>query len=311
MTSPMPEPFNTDRGDGSAAAWMTFEKDLTSYLGSMTEDDTLTIELAGSGDPEAGCLPYAQFRVHDDGNSLRCEIVGNAYLAAGFDLGDDGCELLELLGWKGNDESAPNWFLDIPTAKAHCPAQHMRIVFSHHFHVAHPHLLSYSASGSAAENIAVLGLAATADVPTEDFDDRHEAPAVFTPSGRAELCSIVGEFLRERFDTEPEVDDDGDFVIDRNRRIWIRVHDDQPAVEILACVTPRVATMRSAAIEVGILNRDHHWVKWTLRGKSVWQSVLVPGLPFVPHHLDSMLTGFMHAFDRTRDDLILRTGAQK
>ena len=49
---------------------------------------------------------------------------------------------------------------------------------------------------------------------------------------------------------------------------------------------------------------------WTLHDRSVWQTILLPGSPFVPSHLDAMLDVFFKAMTATRDDLAYRLGAK-
>ena len=89
---------------------------------------------------------------------------------------------------------------------------------------------------------------------------------------------------------DPTVDDDGDFVLHHlGQPVWVRVRTDQPAVEIMARVAHDVHSRRATAVEIGLLNRDNLWVRWTLRERTVWQTLLLPASPFVPSHLDEML----------------------
>ena len=117
--------------------------------------------------------------------------------------------------------------------------------------------------------------------------------------------------LREKYEGEPTIDDDGDFVLHHlGQPVWVRVRRDQPAVEIMARVAHDVHSRRATAVEIGLLNRDNLWVRWTLRDRAVWQTLVLPGIPFVPRHLDAMLDVFLDAMTSTRDDLAYRTGAK-
>ena len=117
--------------------------------------------------------------------------------------------------------------------------------------------------------------------------------------------------LREKYEGEPTIDDDGDFVLHHlGQPVWVRVRADQPAVEIMARVAHDVHSRRATAVEIGLLNRDNLWVRWTLRDRTVWQTLVLPGSPFVPSHLDAMLDLFLEAMTSTRDDLAYRTGAK-
>lgn len=71
-----------------------------------------------------------------------------------------------------------------------------------------------------------------------------------------------------------------------------------------------MSSRRAAAVEIGLLNRDSPWVRWTLRDRDIWQTILLPGNPFVPSHLHTMLDQFHKAMTATRDDLAYRTGAK-
>ncbi len=117
--------------------------------------------------------------------------------------------------------------------------------------------------------------------------------------------------LREKYEGEPTIDDDGDFVLHHlGQPVWVRVRDDQPAVEIMARVAHDVHSRRATAVEIGLLNRDNLWVRWTLHDRTVWQTLVLPGVPFVPSHLDAMLDLFLETMTSTRDDLAYRTGAK-
>lgn len=59
----------------------------------------------------------------------------------------------------------------------------------------------------------------------------------------------------------------------------MRVLAHQPGIEILARVAHGVRSLRGAAVEIGILNRDAAWVKWALRDRDIWQSTPVPAFP--------------------------------
>ena len=66
----------------------------------------------------------------------------------------------------------------------------------------------------------------------------------------------------------------------------------------MARVAHDVHSRRATAVEIGLLNRDNPWVRWTLHDRTVWQTIVLPGLPFVPSHLDAMLDVFLDGHDR-------------
>lgn len=333
---------NTNRGGGPAdegqtieheldATWNDFRDALSGYLTTMTdplENDHLIIELP-SPDPsgEDGCAPYAQFTGFGDGTMIRAEISGDYYLLPQYRLGADPAGLATVLCWAGND-AAPdgdaekrNWFVERPLAESEVIASQVVWVLRHHFGIAHPHLLTYRAWGPAAEAVERLGLCATADVPqdepapatTRSFPDAEwiRSQLAFEPTDHDELVGLVGAVLRDKYEGEPTIDEDGDFVLHHlDQPVWVRVRPDQPAVEIAARVAHGVHSRRATAVEIGLLNRDHSWVRWILSDRSIWQSLLLQGMPFAPTHLDAMLDVFFEAMSETRDDLALRTGAR-
>lgn len=307
--------------------WYALEVALGAYLATMVApegDDHLLIELPDpTPDGPGECAPYAQFAAFGDGAMVRAEISGDGYLHPQFHLDEVGCGYLMTAGWSGNDPDDPdtkNWYAERPVAEADDLAEEVVRVLQHHFGVAHPQLLTYHAWGPAAEDADMLGICATEDVPTDDpkapqgHGCRPVPPAGSTAivtEDRDELVAVVADVLREKYECEPTVDEDGDFVIQHmDQPVWVRVRPDQPAVELMALVAYGVRSRRATAVEIGLLNRDRLWTRWTLRDRGVWQTLVLPGLPFVPEHLDIFLGIFLQDMSETRDDLALRTGAK-
>lgn len=298
------------------ACWHDVERGLATHLSAMTdpdEGDHLILELPDF-DPgsEDGVSPYAQFAGFGAGEMIRAEISGDAYLRPHYRLDADGASLLARMGWQGNDEVDPNWYVERPVTEASEVAHLVVWALRHHFGIAHPQLLTHRAWGPAAHGVGVLGLFATAEVPVDDPSSPGVADQLaLSPVDRDDLTQMVATVLSETYRAEPTVDSDGDFELThRGQPVWVRVRGDQPAVEIMARVAHGVRSRRATAVELGLLNRDNLWVRWTLRDRSVWQSLVLPGLPFVPSHLEAMLGVFLQVLSATRDDLVVRTGAR-
>lgn len=325
--TPASSPRDGDTPEDLGAQWYALEVALGAYLATMvdpTGDDHLLIELP---DPTPGgpgeSAPYAQFAAFGDGTMIRAEISGDGYLHPQFHLDEAGCSYLMAAGWSGNDPEGPetkNWFVERPVGEADDLAEEVIEVLQHHFGVAHPQLLTYHAWGPAAEDADMLGICATEDVPLDDpqAPQGHECRTasggesrVIVTQDRDELVAAVADVLREKYECEPTVDEDGDFVIQHmDHPVWIRVRPDQPAVEIMALVAYGVHSRRATSVEIGLLNRDRLWTRWTLRERGVWQTLVLPGLPFVPEHLEIFLEIFLQDMSETRDDLAFRTGAK-
>ncbi|WP_158630695.1 T3SS (YopN, CesT) and YbjN peptide-binding chaperone 1 [Nocardioides daphniae] len=216
----------------------------------------------------------------------------------------------------GADADEKNWFRDDPVPQAAAVSRSVVEALRAQFGVAHPELLTYRAWGPAAESAARLGLCASTSVPIDTVDQRGASAeafpdaAVHEPESRDDLLALVGAVLRHKFETVT-IDDDGDFVVVHlGQPVFVSALADQPAVQIFTRVVHGVRSRRGAAVEIGLLNRDHPWVKWSLRDRSVWQSVMVPAMPFADFHLELMLDIFWAAMSETRDDLALRTGGE-
>ncbi|GAA1915374.1 T3SS (YopN, CesT) and YbjN peptide-binding chaperone 1 [Nocardioides marmoribigeumensis] len=295
--------------------WNQLEAGLSAYLVRMTdpdEQDHLLLEVPDPYDDGCGCPPYAQFAAFGDGLMVRAEISGNAYLRPQFHLDRAGQAVLTGFGWLGHDEGEPNWFVEVELGGVEAVASQVVTMLRDHFGVAHPQLLTHQAWGPAAEHVDLLGLCATGDVPEETVATPAvvSADAVF-PDGPAELNALVAEVLRAKYQAEPKADDDGDFVIPHlGQPVFVRARDEQPAVEVIARVAHGAYSRRTAAVEVGLLNRDHGWVRWELHDRDVFLRLLIPAMPFVPRHLDDLLDVFLEKLSETRDDLALRLRAK-
>jgi hypothetical protein len=303
-----------DEADELGGAWERFAGALGDYLRTMVdpeEGDHLLVELP-SGDPD-GCSPYAQFAGFDGGRMLRAELSGDSFLAPQHRLSEEAHRWLVGAGWAGNVvDGAPeerNWHRDVPVAEAGEVAREVVSALRDRFGTTHPELLTHRAWGPASAGVEVLGLCASEDVPLEAPD--VDSAIAHLPEGRPELVALVRAVLRATYDGEPEVDEDGDFVLQHEGQpVWVRVRAEQPAVEIMTRVAHEVRSRRSTAVELSLLNRDNLWVRWTLRERTVWQTLVLPGMPFVPEHLRRMLALYLEALSETREDLVLRLGAR-
>jgi hypothetical protein len=312
-----------NRGGGSAdqmgttpeldQAWLELRVGLADQLAEMIDEgDHLLIEMPEGRGP--GCTPYAQFATFDEGMMLRAELSGNAYLGVAHQLGAESCEALRMMGWLGNDESDGNWYVERPLAEAAVIAATVVGALREVFGVEHPQLLTYNAFGPNADTATAIGLSATEDVPAELPDlpeGTPQLPTVMTPNDHDALVEMVRATMHARSGALPQVDDDGDVVLTfLDQPVYVRVRDDQPAVEIMARVAHGVHSRRATAAELAVLNRTHVWTMWVLSGRDVFLRLPIPAYPFVPGHLVAMLDVFFAAMTETRDDLAFRVGGR-
>lgn len=321
------------RAGRSSAAWKDLEHGLRVYLGSMVdpgEQDHLILELPPDEQDAAGATaPYLQFAGFGDGTMLRAEVSGDAYLDPRRRLSSAGREYLRKHGWAGNDEAEKNWYRHCPVEEAANLAVQVVVILRDHLRLARPTDLTHRVWGPAADEVYLLGLdqdeaeesldvAASdgrADLPrlvlaAPDRRDSVYDQVAHEPADRAELFELVRRLLVEKYDDAVSVDDDGDFVLSGlHDVVWVRVHEGVPAIEIMARVAHDVPSRHAAASEISLLNRDHLWIKWQLRGRAIWQVIVLPGMPFVPTHLDVMLSTFEETLVATEDDLAFRLHA--
>lgn len=301
------------RESGPLRDWDVFETALARHLQGMQEGDFLIVELPFGGDDE-GAAPYAQFCCGPD-HALRSEMASNAWLVAPFRLTREQNAAFRALGWKrevGEDRRRLNFVDERPTWESFPLARQVVAGLRDIYGIAHPELLTYRAWGPSGDT-AELGLVCTHGIPAEQTPTKatrpRRTPLARMPADHDELVRLVKEALAERIEGgEVEQDADGDFPLQQDGlSIWVRVRPEQPAVEIMTCVVHEVRSRRRTAIELGLLNRDYLWCKWTLRERTVWQQVLVPAAPFAPKQLLGMVDGFFEVLAATRDDLALRT----
>jgi hypothetical protein len=291
-----------------STGWGAFEEGLAGYLRCMAhQDDHLVVEAPDAGGA-GGTAPYAQFCVSSPG-VIRAELSGNGVLLPEHQLSDDLAEgLVEDEGWHAAspEEGFPNFSAEIDVDSVPVLAAMVRSGLEEAFAVPDPGLLSYRAWGPASEHVDLLGLVSSEDI-TDDVVNGTTLAVV--PRDRDHLVALVDAFLAESFDEPVEQDDDGDFVIPTGRfPAYLRVRQDQPALDLFAVVVHGVRSRRQAAIELAVLNRDTFGTKYVLRDRAVCQTVYLPASPFVAEHLAAVLPMFVAELDSVRDDLALRTG---
>lgn len=291
------------------AAWHDLELRLDQVLIAMDDEedgDHLVVQLEGH------LTPYVQFASTNSGNHLRVELSGNAHLAEAWRLTPDQCAQLSADGWEGNTEDEPNWFRYVLTDEAPYLTNNLVGLLAQGFGIPHPHLLTQHSFGPftlAMDVSATLGLTAISDVPEDPAGQWLDVDVVAT-ADRDDLVFEVARMLEKICGEPVQVDADGDFVIDVGpRRFWARVHAAPLAVELFAVVIHNVHSRRATAVEIGLLNRDHSFIRWTLHDRQVMQRAMILGSPIAAAHLEQAVAAFVSALGNTAD-LALRTGGQ-
>lgn len=320
---------NREHGEGIDQVNELWDALATTLLGCLEglaggeEGDHLRLELIGPESESAApdYYPYVQFASTGVWGLLQAEIPGNVLVHPLYRLDRHQCAALRSTGWFGNDPHGEiDWIVEFVQDDFEEIAHQAVVILRDYFGVVHPHLLTFRGSGLGDDIDQRLGLCASAKVPIDkpslaSFGTggaggtaETEARALVT-SSHEELVVLVTEALAHIIDDEPEIDDEGDFLLHHmNQVVWVRVLEHQPGIQILARVVHDVRSRRGAAVELSILNRDTAWVTWSLHDRAIFQSILIPAIPFVPAHLEGLLKVFLRTMAATRDDLAFRTG---
>lgn len=295
--------------DETTAGWDEFEARLATFLATMRNtEDHIILETPDGGGP--GTAPYVQVDVIRPG-VLRAELSGNAVLEEVHQLDDEGLRALFGLSWEAPDpdQGLPNFHTEVEVEDVEVLAQMIRLALGEQFGVADPELLTYRAWGPAEGSASALGLAATDEVPTDRVGGHGlRRISAVVPQSRDQLLALVGETLAEVEDGEVETDVDDDFVLDHGHRVYVRVRDDEPTIEVFTRVVHDVRSRKRTAVELSLLNRDVRWAKFYLGERSVYMTVTLPGSPYAAEPVRSLVPMFQQTLMRVRDDLALRTG---
>jgi hypothetical protein len=144
--------------------------------------------------------------------------------------------------------------------------------------------------------------------PTADGKDR-EAPGVTEPTDSAHLRDLVTRTIAADLGTEPTRDDDGDIVLEAGTvRIFVRVLEPTPVIQIFARLVHDITLPLEAAAAVASLNADYSFVRFAFGDNAVVAGVHLPAVPFVPAQLRRMVAAFTELAGYLDDDLVRRLG---
>jgi hypothetical protein len=292
--------FDLDRS--VSRAWRTFQASLADHLVAMTDEDSLVVEVVPGEEPTGGSAPYVQFAGFG-GDHVRGEVSSNRYLAPEHQLDEARQDALLRQGWEAPDESA-NFFVQLPTTDGDRLAVMAVRALRDVFDVPHPAFL-------ATDNPDVAGRLGLVGAPPE-ADPRGDEPLATVPESAEHLQQLVDDTLTPLFGHVPAKDEDGDIPVPYNSTlVFIRVHKDEPLIDIFGCVVTSVTDLDAAHVEAGILNRDIKFIKFFVAGDNVVAQLQIPCYPFSPHVLRNMLHFMSNALDEIDDDLALRTGGRR
>jgi len=88
----------------------------------------------------------------------------------------------------------------------------------------------------------------------------------------------------------------------------VRILPGEPTIRIFAVLVHDIRSLRAAAREVAILNRDATFLRYVLEGDLLIAELDLDAGPFVPRHLTDALARFHRATGRSVTDFASRTG---
>lgn len=298
---PMSEFADFDLDRSVSRAWKGFQARLADYLVSMTDTDSLVIDVVAGEEPDEGAAPYVQFAGFG-GDHLRGEVSGNGYLASEYQLDAREEQVLAQQGWTEPDGSR-NYYVQLPTSDGDRLAVMTVRALRDVFDVPHPAFLA-THDVEAAERLGLTGA-------PDDVEPENDEPLAVIPESAEHLQQLVDDALTPLFGHPPVRDEDGDIAVPYNSTlVFVRVYEDEPLVDIFGSVVTGVTDLDAARVEVGILNRDIKFIKFLVMGDRVLAQLQIPSYPFAPQVLRNMLQFMSQALDSLDDDLALRTGGR-
>lgn len=280
-------------------AWTRFRARLADHVAEMGDDDVLIVDTDPDDAATGGALPYVQFCAYDAGR-VRCEVSSNAYLVPERRLDAQGAAAVVALGWSDPaDGEAGNFYVDAERVEADRLAVMTVGVLREVFGVPHP---SFLAAGG-------LELDPGQGVADSERPGEPAEPLAIRPRDRDHLRELVDEALTPFLGQAPEHDEDDDIPVPtRTSVVFVRVREDMPVVQMFAFVADDVEDTAAARFEVGVLNRDERFFKFSLVADSVMVELDLPALPFAPAHARDMLGILCATVDRIQPDLQERIG---
>jgi hypothetical protein len=138
-----------------------------------------------------------------------------------------------------------------------------------------------------------------------------EEPLAVVVESSDELLDAARRSLVPLLGHLPCVDEDGDIVVAGDRALlWVAVSDQEPRLDAFSTILTGVRRRAQAAIEVGLLNRDHPLLKFRLVGDRVVVRAELTAVPFCPAQLRLVVDRLHDALSDVAGDLAARCGGE-
>ncbi len=321
--------------DGETSrAWKSFASRLADHLADMQDGDTLSIGLVGLPTEAPGSVPSAVTFTGLDGNLVRAEIRMDTSPAArhdhvthtdsdltGSELVEPGlATALDQLGWQLTDEDRADERIDespealssawlhgqqvVPRREAdHLSSLTVKLLCEV-LGAVHPVFLRVSGASDLIDR-------SWGDSPAESKDGLDPL-SVTEPVDSAHLRELVTQTIALDLGAEPTTDGDDDIVLEvGTARIFVRVLDKTPVIQIFGRLVHNVRRPFEAPSVVAGLNADYSFIKFLFADNAVLACVHLPAIPFVPAQLRRMLASFAEIAGHLDNELVRRLGGDR
>jgi hypothetical protein len=292
----------------TAQAWTEFRQRLADRLAEAGDDDVLLIEVETGVDEDEleGAAPYVQFVAWGEG-MLRAEVASDHYLDERYALSLDDELVLTGMGWSEpaydeDGDAVPgkeNFHLDGSQREADRVAVMAVRALREVFGCPHPAFL-------AADGLDLADRPSPGPTPVD-----REAEATY-PDDRDHLQALVDAALEVMFEGPGRHDEDGDLPINCGQSVvFVRVLDDQPAVEIFSDIVVDVGNRARAVVEAARLNlrsADHQFV---VRGDRLVMRTSLVAWPFSPTQLRVVVGRFCGKVDDIAAEAAMSIGGRR
>ncbi len=285
-----------DLDQATTAAWRQYRAALADAIASMA-GESLLVEAEWAEDDPTGGSPYVQFLSDEVTEEVYAEVSANRFLASRFRLDKVAKRRLADLGWHRpqRDEGHPNWWLHSDRVHADELAARTVQALRDVFGVLHPAFL---------RGLDVVG--------GHDVVVDADEPLAVTPRDLEHLRALVDEALTPVLGHAPSKDEDGDIpIIVGESVVFVQVLGQEPVVRIFVDLAVDVDEPARAEFEVGVLNRDHTFAKFSYTGNEIEATLHVPAQPFVPEHLRRAVHLVCGLTEQVVADLAVRVGGRQ
>lgn len=291
-----------DLFETTETAWKEFRNALADRIARHDEDDHVLWELDVPERHERLTAPFIQVSwVGPD--SIVAEVASNRVLSPQYRADRSALARLRAAGWNAPSGLGCSYWRAVDPAYADEAAWLLVDALRNHFGVVHPSFLV----DRYAEDLAAAEAAWLLEDEGEVTEPCACLPEVVSPQNREHLLALVDQALGSDWSRPTPIHDEDDDIpyACGSAMVFVRVLEDAPVIRVFSELVLDVTDSDAAAFEVGVLNRDHAGVKFTVIGDVIRMSADLQALPLVPYHLRVLVTTMCELAERL-DSVVAR-----